>query len=147
MGGYEKKSPHMLSGGQKQRIALAGILAVSPEIIIFDESTAMLDPEGRTEILKIIEVLNKENNKSIILITHYVEETVKADRIFVMYEGKILKAGKTGEILCDKELLTKAGLVPPLPVRIYHDLSDAGITLPFCPLTDEELCKAICQLN
>lgn len=147
MEGYEKKSPHMLSGGQKQRIAIAGVLAIEPDIIIFDEATAMLDPEGRQEVLATIRKLHDEEHKTIIMISHYIEEAVFADRVVLLRDGKLLAEGVPQEILTDPALLEKTGLKPPLAVRTYYDLQAAGIDLPTCPLTNEELVEAMCQLT
>ncbi|NLI91138.1 MAG: energy-coupling factor transporter ATPase [Peptococcaceae bacterium] len=147
MSGFEKKSPHMLSGGQKQRIALASVLALEPEIIVFDESTAMLDPEGRKEVITTIRRLHDNEHKTIILISHYMEEAVFADRIYIMKNGRILAQGTPREILTDQVLLAEARLLPPLPVRIYYDLQKAGIILRHCPLTEEELVEELCRLN
>jgi energy-coupling factor transport system ATP-binding protein len=146
MQGYEKRAPHTLSGGQKQRIALAGVLALEPNIIIFDEATSMLDPDGRMEILDAITRLHKEEGKTCIIITHYVEETLNADRIFLMQQGKILKSGTPREILTDKPLMEAASMVCPMPVRLYFDLKEKGCHLNSCPLTNEELAEEICRL-
>lgn len=148
MSGYEKKSPHMLSGGQKQRIALAGVFAVNPEIIIFDEATTMLDPEGRRELMETIRRLHRDHCKTIILITHYLEEAVIADRVCLLKEGRVVAQGTAREILTDRNLLDEAGLLPPLPVQLYYDLKEEGIILERCPLTGEELVEelaGICQ--
>ena len=146
MTGYEKRAPHTLSGGQKQRVALAGVLATAPEVVILDEVTAMLDPEGRAEILDIVHGLHRAG-RTIVLITHYVEEAVDADRVYLMQEGKILARGAAREILTSRDLMEKAGLVPPVPTRLYYDLRAAGITLQNCPLTNEELVEEICRLR
>lgn len=146
MDGYEKRAPNTLSGGQKQRVALAGVLALEPEIIIFDEATAMLDPSGRQEVVKIMHKLHKAG-KTIIAITHYVEETVAADKIILMHRGRVLACDHPRAILTDLVLMREAGLIPPLPVRLYYDLQQAGVTLNHCPLTDEELVEAICQFR
>ncbi|MGB4213385.1 MAG: energy-coupling factor transporter ATPase [Dethiobacteria bacterium] len=143
MSGYEKKSPHMLSGGQKQRIALAGVFAVNPEIIIFDEATTMLDPEGRRELMETIRRLHRDHCKTIILITHYLEEAVIADRVCLLNEGRVMAQGTAREILTDRDLLAEAGLLPPLPVQIYYDLKEEGIILERCPLTGEELVEEL----
>ena len=147
MAGSEKKSPHMLSGGQKQRIAIAGVLAIDPDIIVFDEATAMLDPEGRQEVLATIRRLHDEEHKTIIMISHYVEEAVFADRVVLFRNGKLLAEGAPREILTDPELMHSTGLTPPLAVRVYYDLKAAGVTLPTCPLTNEELVEALCPLQ
>ena len=146
MNGYEKRAPHTLSGGQKQRVALAGVLALEPEIIIFDEATAMLDPRGRQEVVAIMQKLHKAG-KTIIAITHYVEEAVAADKVILMHEGRVLACGSPRAILTDVDLMKAAGLLPPLPVRLYHDLQQAGIYLNNCPLTDEELVEEIWRLK
>ncbi len=147
MDGYEKRSPHTLSGGQKQRIALAGVLVLNPQILIFDEITAMLDPESRNEVLSTIRRLRQQENKTIILITHYVEEAMDADKIIIIDKGKVLAAGTPREILTDIKLLSSVEIVPPMPVRIYNDLQKTGICLRKCPLTEEELVEELCQLK
>ena len=147
MNGYEKRSPHSLSGGQKQRVALAGVLALDPEIIVFDEVTAMLDPLGRKEILEEIRRLNSENGKTVIMITHYVEETVNTDRLFLLHGGKLIGFGTSHEVFTNEELMQRIGLIPPVPVRLYNDLKAIGICLKSCPLTNEELVEEICRLN
>lgn len=147
MEGFEKRSPHMLSGGQKQRIALAGVLALEPDIIIFDEVTAMLDPVGRQEVLSTIRSLHDQEHKTIIMISHYVEEAVIADKVYLIHDGKILASGTPREMLTNEELMQKTGLIPPIPVRIYNDLKTAGIKLHNCPLTNEELLEEICRLS
>ena len=144
MSGFEDRAPHTLSGGQRQRAALAGVLAVEPEILVFDESTAMLDPEGRGSILSVIKELHAAG-RTIIMITHYVEEAVMADRILLMKGGKIIGEGTPREILTDRGLMEKAAILPPMPVQLYYELLDEGIELPFCPLDDEELTELLCQ--
>lgn len=147
MEGYEKMSPHMLSGGQKQRVAIAGVFAVDPDIIIFDEATAMLDPNGRREVLDTARRLHDCAQKTVIMISHYVEEAVYADRVVLMHDGKILAEGPPREMLTDTDLMRRTGLLPAMPVRAYYDLKDAGIILPECPLTEEELVESLCRLN
>ena len=146
MSGFEKYSPQLLSGGQKQRVAIAGALASNPDIIIFDEVTAMLDPKGREEVISVIKSLHNEN-KTIIMITHYIEEAVFSDTVVVMNDGKIAAQGTPREILTDVELLKKAGLEPPMPIKAYYDLKDRGVKLGMCPLTNEELVSELCRLN
>lgn len=146
MAGFEEKSPHLLSGGQKQRIALAGVFALDPDIIIFDEATTMLDPEGRRELIGTIRRLHRELRKTIVLITHYMEEAVIADRVYLLREGRLAARGSPRDILTDRELLEQAGLLPPLPVQLYFDLKAAGITLERCPLTGEELAEELAKL-
>ena len=144
MSGFEKKSPHLLSGGQKQRIAIAGVLAIGPDIMIFDEVTAMLDPEGRKEVLSAIDGLHKAG-KTIILISHYIEEAVNADCVVLMHDGRILGEGSPRTILTDLDLLRETGLTPPMTVRLYYDLKEKGLELPFCPLSGKELVEALCR--
>ncbi len=144
MDGYAKHATHMLSGGQKQRVALAGVLALSPAIIIFDEATAMLDPEGRREVLAAMRALHAAG-KTVILISHFVEEAVSADTVYLMHDGEILAHGTPAQMLTDLDLMQRTGLIPPLPVRVYYTLLENGIRLPECPLTDEALVEAICR--
>ena len=144
MDGFEKKSPHMLSGGQKQRIAIAGVLAIDPQIILFDEATSMLDPEGRQEVLSTIHKLHAEEGKTIVMITHLVEEATLADRVAVFSQGRLIGAGSPREVLSELDLLHNAGLTPPLPVKAYYDLQKEGVTLPCCPLTHHELVEVLC---
>ena len=144
MAGFKAKSPHMLSGGQKQRIAIAGVLAVDPDVIIFDEATAMLDPEGRQEVLATIRRLHDEEQKTILMISHYIEEAIFADRVLLFHDGRLFAEGTPRETLTDQALLRQAGLTPPLAVRAYYDLQAAGVALPTCPLTSEELVEALC---
>jgi len=146
MEGYEKRSPQTLSGGQKQRVALAGVLALDPDILVFDEVTAMLDPEGRKEVLHIIDKLHKEG-KTIVMITHYIEEAVNADKVYLIHDGQMLASGTPEEMLTDLDLLARTGLTPSVPVKLYYDLKDRGIVLPKCPLTNEELAEELCRLQ
>ena len=146
MAGFEKRSPHLLSGGQKQRIAIAGVLAADPEILIFDEVTAMLDPEGRQEVLATMDRLH-EAGRTIILISHYIEEAVRADRVVLVHDGRVLDEGPPEEILTDLQLLYRAGLTPPLAVRLYYDLKAAGVRMPRCHLTMEGLVEELCRLH
>ena len=145
MDGYEKRAPHSLSGGQKQRIALAGVLAMDPELLVLDEVTSMLDPEGQREVLSIIRRLH-DHGKTIIMITHEIKETLYADRILLMQDGKILADGTPHEILTDTVLLAQTSLRPPMPVQVYLELKAQGIFLPDIPLTREELVAELLQL-
>lgn len=146
MSGYEKHAPHLLSGGQKQRIAIAGVLTVKPDIIIFDEVTAMLDPQGREEVLGVINSLHQKGH-TIIMISHYIEEAVNSDTVVIMDDGRIIAKGEPRKILTNKSLLNSAGLTPPMPVSIYYDLMEKGIKLSDCPLTNEELVGELCRLR
>lgn len=126
---YAKHEPHRLSGGQKQRIAIAGVMAMLPECIIFDESTAMLDPVGRKDVMNAIEKLNREMGITVIMITHYMEEAARADRILVINEGRLLLDG-TPEFIFEKEqILRECGLSIPQCTELVHRLREAGIKL------------------
>ena len=133
-----KKSPHMLSGGQKQRVAIAGAVAMRPKCIIFDEPTAMLDPEGRGEVMKIIKSL-REDGITVILITHFMEEAAEADRVIVMDEGKIVMDGEPPRIFSDAEALRKAGMELPPAAEICTLLRQKGFDIPEDILTFESL--------
>lgn len=146
MSAFKERAPHMLSGGQKQRVAIAGVLAMEPDIIVFDEPTAMLDPEGRTEVLDTIAALNREG-KTILLITHYMEEALQADRVIIMTGGRITKTGTPREVFSDEEALKEAGLAAPPHIALYHSLEKQGYNLGECPLTIEELVDKLCQLS
>lgn len=146
MEGYEKRATHTLSGGQKQRIALAGVLAIQPDIIVFDEATSMLDPKGRDEVMACMRRLH-EMGKTIVMITHYVEETTAVDKIILMKEGKVKAVGTPKEILSNLELLHSAKVDAPIAVRMYYDLQREGIQLSKCPLTEEALVEELCQLR
>ena len=137
--------PGNLSGGQKQRVALSGVLALSPDILVFDEATAMLDPDGRQEVLRTIRRLHKEQHKTVVMITHYIEEAIGADRVYLIHNGKMIADGTAREMLTQPELLAAAGLTPPMPVQMYYDLKQAGIVLARCPLTLEELAEELCR--
>lgn len=137
--------PGNLSGGQKQRVALAGVLALSPDILVFDEATAMLDPDGRQEVLRTIHRLHTQQHKTVVMITHYIEEAIGADRVYLIHNGKMIADGTAREMLTQPELLAAAGLTPPMPVQMYYDLKQAGIVLARCPLTLEELAEELCR--
>ena len=145
MAGYENRATHTLSGGQKQRVALAGVLALSPDILVFDEATAMLDPDGRQEVLRTICRLHTQQHKTVVMITHYIEEAIGADRVYLIHDGKMIADGTAREMLTQPELLAAAGLTPPMPVQMYYDLKQAGIVLARCPLTLEELAEELCR--
>ena len=144
MSAFKDHAPHMLSGGQKQRVAIAGVLAMHPEIIVFDEPTAMLDPEGREEVLAAIRDLNGKG-KTIVLITHYMEEALLADRVVVMTGGQITATGTPREIFADETVLKEAGLTAPPHIELYHRLKNKGYDLGECPLTVDELVDKLCR--
>ena len=146
MEGFEKRSPHLLSGGQKQRIAIAGVLAMEPEILVLDEVTAMLDPEGRKEVLATVRKLH-EQGKTIVMISHDIEEAVLADRVIMVHDGKVVDEGPPSEILTDMDVLRSAGMLPPMSVQLYYDLKAAGIKLELCPLTLDALVEELCRLQ
>lgn len=139
MGDYKKHSPHMLSGGQKQRIAIAGVLSMKPEVIIFDESTAMLDPIGRKDIIDTILKLNKEENKTILYITHYMEEAVLADRVIVLNEGKIEFDDSPKKVFSNVERLRELGLSVPQVTELSYLLKNEGIEISTDILTNDEM--------
>ena len=143
---YRKYSPNKLSGGQKQRVAIAGVLAMQPDCIIFDEATAMLDPQGRQEVLETVHALNKLKNVTIILITHYMEEVTGADRVFVMNHGKVQLSGTPREIFSDVETIKECQLDLPQIAKLAYELRQEGLDIPEGILTMEELVDSICQL-
>lgn len=144
---FRKHSPHLLSGGQKQRVAIAGILAMKPRCIILDEPTAMLDPSGRKEVIETITKLNKEENITIVLITHYMDEAVNADRIYVMEEGHIVMEGTPKEIFSKVDEIKKLGLDVPQVTELTHMLIKEGIDLPKDILTVDEMVVELCRLK
>lgn len=141
MSDYALSEPHRLSGGQKQRIAIAGVLAMQSECIILDESTAMLDPYGRAEVLSVVEKL-KEKGISVVMITHYMEEACLADRAVVMLDGKIVSDGTPIEVFSNEALLKKAGLRPPQNIELIYRLREKNIDLPIS-LSLEETAESI----
>lgn len=141
--GFENTAPHELSGGQKQRTAIAGALAVDAEVLILDEATSMLDPAGRTDIMKLVRELAKDENRTIIMITHHLDEAVYADRLVVLNEGEIIKSGKPICVFDDIEELVAVGLDVPFAVRASKQLYDQSIIKKIC-ITNEELIKELC---
>lgn len=145
MTAYRYHSPNKLSGGQKQRVAIAGVMAMRPRCIVLDEPTAMLDPGGRKEVLKALRELNQKEQVTVILITHYMEEVVYADRVFVMDQGELVMQGTPREIFSHVEEMRKYGLDVPQVTMLAHELRKSGMQLPEDILTREELVDAICQ--
>lgn len=143
---FRKASPARLSGGQKQRIAIAGVLALRPDVIILDESTAMLDPKGRKEVLSVVDRLNKEHNVTVINITHYMDEVVHARKAVVIDNGEIVMQGTPQEIFSQRQKLVDMGLEIPLAARIAEKLRINGIKLPDGILTEQELAEELCRL-
>jgi len=147
MGAYKNHAPHLLSGGQKQRIAIAGVLAMKPDCIVFDEPTAMLDPSGRKEVLECIKRLNKEEKKTIVLITHFMDEAVQADRVIVMEKAKVVLEGCPKEVFSKVELLKKYGLDVPQVTELAMLLRKEGIDVPNDILNIEEMVDVLCKLK
>ena len=140
---YREHAPHLLSGGQKQRVAIAGVLAMGPDCIVFDEPTAMLDPRGRESIIKVIRDLRDDHGVTVVLITHHMDEAIDADRIIVMSDGEIIMDGAPREVFLDADTLRKAGLNVPETVMILHSLNEDGFDLPLDALTVDECAQAI----
>ncbi len=144
---FRKSSPTRLSGGQKQRVAIAGVLALKPKVLVLDESTAMLDPQGRKEVLKVASDLNKNQKTTVINITHYMDEVISADRVLVMNDGEIVLSGTPKEIFTHREVLRKCGLEIPLALEIADRLIEKGVCLPQGILTEEKLSEELCALK
>lgn len=141
---YREHAPHKLSGGQKQRIAIAGILAIQPMCIVLDEPTAMLDPNGRDEVISTLLKLNREKNMTVVLITHYMDEAVLADRVVVMDSGKILTQGTPEEVFSQVELLKKHRLDVPQAAELAYKLRGCGLKIDTIPLTQAD-CAAMLE--
>ena len=142
---YRKHSPNRLSGGQKQRVAIAGIVAMHPQCIVLDEPTAMLDPNGRKEVIRAVRALNMVEDITVLLITHYMEEVVHADKVIVMDEGKVVMQGTPKEIFARVEELQALRLDVPQVTLLAHELKKKGIPLSDGILTIEELVNELCQ--
>lgn len=144
---YRTHSPNKLSGGQKQRVAIAGVIAMEPKCIVLDEPTAMLDPNGRREVIEAVEKLQKEKNVTVILITHYMEEVIDADQVFVMDDGHIVMHGTPREIFSRVDELKRYRMDVPQVTMLAEELRQRGLDLPRGILRREELVEALCQLN
>lgn len=144
---YRHHSPNKLSGGQKQRVAIAGVVAMKPQCIILDEPTAMLDPNGRQEVIKTVLELNKKEGVTVILITHYMEEVISADRVFVMESGQVVMTGTPREIFARVEELKSYRMDVPQVTMLAHELKEAGVPISGTILSVEELVEEICQLK
>lgn len=142
---YREHSPNKLSGGQKQRVAIAGVVAMEPKCIVLDEPTAMLDPNGRKDVLETVERLRKEKQVTVILITHYMEEVVGADKVYVMDKGRVVMQGTPREIFSQVDTLKKYRLDVPQVTMLADELKKRGIKLPDGILRTEELVEALCQ--
>lgn len=144
---YRTHSPNKLSGGQKQRVAIAGVIAMEPKCIVLDEPTAMLDPNGRREVIGAVEKLQKEKNVTVILITHYMEEVIDADQVFVMDDGHIVMHGTPREIFSRVDELKRYRMDVPQVTMLAEELRQRGLDLPRGILRREELVEALCQLS
>ena len=147
MTAYRYQSPNKLSGGQKQRVAIAGVMAMRPRCIILDEPTAMLDPNGRKEVLEAVRELNRKEKVTVILITHYMEEVIHADRVYVMDSGNVVMQGNPKEIFSQVDTLKKYGLDVPQVTLLAYELKKSGVDVPDGILTTEELVSTLCQSN
>ena len=144
---YRHHSPNKLSGGQKQRVAIAGVIAMKPRCIVLDEPTAMLDPNGRKEVLRTVEELRKKEKVTVILITHYMEEVIDADKVFVMDHGHVVMEGTPREIFSQVDTLKKYRLDVPQVTILADELKKRGLDIPAGILRKEELVEAICRLK
>ena len=140
---FRKHAPHLLSGGQKQRVAIAGVLAMQPRIIVLDEPTAMLDPQGRQEVISTVTRLCREKGMTVVLITHHMEECIGADRLIVMSHGLIAADGTPGEVFSQVELMEREGLTVPETTKLCFDLNRAGFSLPLDSLDAESCAQAV----
>lgn len=145
MSEHKTRTPFKLSGGQKQRVAIAAILAMMPKVLILDESTSMLDPEGRKEVIETVKRLNSEHGMTVVLITHYMDEAVSADRIGVMNGGELALTGSPSEVFGQPEILKEAKLELPFPTAVSHNLISAGLPVNVC-LDDDSLTEELCRL-
>ena len=145
MTAYRHHSPNKLSGGQKQRVAIAGVMAMRPRCIVLDEPTAMLDPNGRKEVLEAVRQLNRQEKVTVVLITHYMEEVIHADHVYVMDEGHVVMEGTPREIFSQVETLKKYRLDVPQVTLLAYELKKSGVDLPDGILTTEELVNILCQ--
>ena len=144
---YRQHSPNRLSGGQKQRVAIAGIMAMQPKCIVLDEPTAMLDPEGRKEVVATVTELNRKEKVTIILITHHMDEVTDVDKIFVMDQGQVVMEGSPREVFSQVELIKKYGLSVPQVTELAYELSQSGIDIPQGVLTIEKLVEVLSAIK
>ena len=143
---YREHAPHLLSGGQKQRVAIAGVIAMRPRCIVLDEPTAMLDPIGRSDVLRTIKALNRERGVTVVLITHHMDEAAQADRLIVMAKGKVVGDGAPKEVFSKVEELRRVGLTVPQTTQLLWKLQQEGCDVPLDALSDEECAQALYQL-
>ena len=147
MSEFSESAPHMLSGGQKQRVAIAGVLAMKPRVIVFDESTAMLDPVGRAEVMNVVRRLNREEGITILWITHFMDEAAQADRILVLDRGELKAQGTPKEVFRQTALVRDAGLDVPEMTALAQKLREGGLALPDDILTVDEMVVELCRLK
>ena len=147
MDGERKSAPHMLSGGQKQRVAIAGVIAMKPEIIVFDESTSMLDPSGREEVMRVAQKLNRDEGVTVVWITHFMDEAARADRVLVIDAGKRVMEGTPREVFSNAQTLAECGLEAPDMVCLADLLREAGMPVPKGIMTVEEMEVELCRLK
>lgn len=140
---YREHAPHLLSGGQKQRIAIAGVIAMEPRCIVLDEPTAMLDPQGRKDVIETVKRLNQEKKITVILITHHMDEAAQADRVVVLHKGKVAADGSPQSVFSQVDLLHNIGLAAPDTVELCWKLNESGCTLPLTELNPEECAQAL----
>lgn len=146
MSEFRHATPFKMSGGQKQRLAIAGVLAIKPRVMVLDESTAMLDPKGREEVMQVVKQLNREEKMTVVHITHYMDEALDADRLIVMNDGKVVLDGKPADVFAEHKLLTKIKLGVPCVTRLAVTLAEAGIAVD-PRITDEEaFVDSLCRL-
>ncbi len=147
MSEFSESAPHMLSGGQKQRVAIAGVLAMRPRVIVFDESTAMLDPVGRSEVMDVVRRLNREEGITVLWITHFMDEAAQADRILVIDGGEMKACGAPRDVFRQSGLLRECGLDVPEMTALAQALGEAGLMLPDDILTVDEMVVELCRLK
>ena len=143
MENFKRSAPHMLSGGQKQRVAIAGVLAMEPEVLVPDEPTAMLDPGGRAEVMNTIRRLNREKGITVLLITHHMDEAAQADRVVVMEDGHVIDDGPPRKIFAQVDKMHQTGLGVPQTVEVLEELNRKGCSLPIDALTVEECAQRL----
>ena len=143
---YRAHAPFKLSGGQKQRVAIAGIIAMQPQCLVLDEPTAMLDPKGRDEVMSTVKKLNRENGITIVLITHYMDEAVQADRVIVMDDGKVLISGRPREVFSQVELLKRHRLDVPQATELMYRLKGRGFSCGEMPLNSDECIRQLVKM-
>ena len=145
LAGFERRDVHTLSGGQQQRVALAGVLASDPDVLVLDEATSMIDPQGRDELVRAVLRARSERGTTLVWVTHDMELAARADRVVVMRAGAVAAAGTPAEVLSDRALLESAGLEPPLATRVWEGLVRRGVACGPAPVTVEGLVSALCD--